>query len=68
MINAPRASKIMDPQYDKSMDLSQNNGILSASDNPAGDALGNALQNRRQKLAEKKIGLFPTSPEDSGEQ
>ena len=68
MMNIPRPPKIMDPQYDKSMDLAQNNGILSTSDNPAGDALGNALQNRRQKLSEKKIGLFPTSPEDASEQ
>ena len=61
---------VIDPsqgEYEKPEAFADNNsGLLS--DNPAGDTLATALQNRRQKLAFKKIDLAPTSPEDTGEQ
>ena len=47
--------------------MAEDHGLLSLTDNPQGNALEAALANRRQKLAEKKIGLYP-DPEDISEQ
>lgn len=38
-------------------------GLLADTNNPSASALESALQTRRQKLSEKKIGLYPTPGE-----
>ena len=63
MINAPRPPEIKKPDYS---DAPQG-GLMTSGLQPAGEALGQALANRRQRLAEKKIGLMPT-PGDQGEE
>lgn len=57
-----RGEHILNPSqgpYLRAEQQSPQSGLLSTDNNPQGTALENALQNRRQKLAEKKIGLFP---------
>ena len=68
MKNVPRVVQDPSPmEYYKPEEKAPGSGFLSESDNPAGDALANALQARRQALASRKIGL-QTDPNDKGEQ
>ena len=53
--------------YYKPETRADEHGLLGDNDNPSGTVMESALQNRRQKLAGKKIGLAPT-PGDQGEQ
>lgn len=50
-------------EYLKPEAMSEDHGLLSLTDNPQGNALEQALQSRRQKLASNKIGLQPDPSE-----
>lgn len=68
MKNVPRDIQHPSPfEYAKPEENAIDNGLLSTSDNPAGDALAQSLQSRREKLATKKIGLN-VDPQDVSEQ
>lgn len=62
MMNVPKIIERPSPgNYYKPEQEVESGGLLGNDENSASTVLETALRNRRQKLSEKKIGLFPES-------